>query len=429
VLVEFYVSTGIGRTLDVAPIVPGRAYDVTGRIINRTLTQNISRQGEERIMHRSEFIKLLGLSTIGLTAQGIFFNSGLTSIHRTKRNIKNWAWITTNLEMTDDEWRKSFAIMRDAGIDAVLPEIFNSREAFYASEHLPVGGKWLERILPLAKREGLEVHAWMWSMPCNIPEIYEKHPEWYIVNGKGESSVVKPAYVDYYRFLCPSREEVQLFLLKRVTELAQYDELDGIHLDYIRLPDVIIADALQPRYNVIQDREYPEFDYCYCDVCRSKFKDQTGIDPLAMVDPSESDQWRQFRYDSITNLVNEKLIPRIKRYNKMATAAVFPNWRAVRQQWMLWNLDSFLPMLYHNFYYGDIEWIKHHTQKGIRALNGRAPLYSGLFIPELNPDELRQAFEVSLNAGAGGIVVFHANAMNENHWHMLKESVRNIRQD
>ncbi len=375
-------------------------------------------------MKRSEFIKVLGLGAVGLMANGVFLRHGLAYDNDQIRKIKNWAWITTDLEISDDDWLRKFSVMRNAGIDAVLPEIFNSREAYYASQHLPVGGEWLERILTLAKKEGLEAHAWMWSMPCNIPEIYEKYPEWYIVNGNGESSVVKPAYVDYYKFLCPSREEVKEFIEKRVKELANYDELDGIHLDYIRLPDVIIAEALQPRYNVVQDREYPEFDYCYCEVCRSKFKEQTGIDPLELENPSQNEEWRQFRYDSVTSLVNDRLVPIAKRHGKKITAAVFPNWEAVRQQWMVWKLDAFLPMLYHNFYYGDMEWIETQTQKGVAALAGRAPLYTGLFVPELNPDELRQAVQASLNAYAAGVSLFHANALSEDHWRNLSEIMR-----
>lgn len=36
----------------------------------------------------------------------------------------------------------------------------------------------------------------------NRRELLDKHPDWYAVNRKGESCHDKPAYVDYYRFLC-----------------------------------------------------------------------------------------------------------------------------------------------------------------------------------------------------------------------------------
>jgi uncharacterized lipoprotein YddW (UPF0748 family) len=372
-------------------------------------------------VNRRKFITHLGFGATGIVLYSLYPGRKCIYGFNERKKLKNWAWISTNLKLTDYEWQTMFARMRRAGIDAILPEIFDSQQAYYASRHLPVGEAWLERILPLAKQEDLEVHAWMWSMPCNIPEIQTDHPEWFCVNRNGDSCLDKPAYVDYYRFLCPSRIEVQDFIQRRVEELACYDELDGIHLDYIRYPDVIIAEALQPKYNIIQDREYPEFDYCYCDVCRENFKEQADFDPLEMKDPSLSVQWRQFRYDTITSLVNNRLVPIAKKYGRQITAAVFPNWEAVRQQWMTWNLDGFLPMLYHNFYNGDLKWIRDQTGDGVAALNGQIPLYSGLFVPELNPDELLEAIKSAVDAGAGGYALFHGEIISEEHWHLLGE--------
>ena len=78
---------------------------------------------------------------------------------------------------SDDYWRGLFDQMRAAGIDAILPEVFNNHEAFYGSVHLPVTERWLERFLPVARGAGLEVHAWSHMMSCNIKEVHEEHPE------------------------------------------------------------------------------------------------------------------------------------------------------------------------------------------------------------------------------------------------------------
>ena len=340
-----------------------------------------------------------------------------------KDRRKNWTWITTDLKTTDDEWKRRFAQWRESGVDAVLPEVFGSRAAFYASAHLPVAGEWLERILPIAKSEGLEVHAWMWTMPCNIEDVQKNHPDWFNVNRNGVSSLEKPPYVPYYKFLCPSRPDVHEFLQKRVSELAQYDELDGIHLDYIRHPDVILAAELQPRYGIVQDREYPEYDYCYCEVCRRDFKQKSGIDPLELEDPSACEEWRQFRYDLITNIVNTKLVPIGRNHNKTMTAAVFPNWEYVRQEWRAWNLDGVLPMLYHSFYGEDITWIGEQVERGIGSLKKRIPLYSGLFVPRLTPDDLSGAISASFRGVASGISLFSAGAMSDEHWERFREAV------
>lgn len=330
--------------------------------------------------------------------------------------LKHWTWITTELNAPDDEWKRRLARLKEVGIDAILPEIFNNRAAAYQSDHLPVAGRWLEQLLPLAQETGIEVHAWMHTMTCTIPEIVAGHPEWYVVNRKGESAADKPAYVGYYKFLCPSRPEVQEFLQRRVSELAAYEGLVSVHLDYIRFPDVILASALQPKYGIVQDREYPQYDYCYCQVCRAAFKEQTGIDPLDLEDPSANLAWRQFRCDQITHLVREILSPAIRRRRKQVTAAVFPNWQHVRQEWFRWGLDAALPMLYHSFYEEDIAWIQAECAKGVAALPANTPLYSGLFVPALTPKELAEAVRASIAGGARGISLFSAQAMTEVHW-------------
>jgi uncharacterized lipoprotein YddW (UPF0748 family) len=375
-------------------------------------------------MYRREFITTLGLGSFALAAGSRFppLHSLLAGDRDDRR--KYWTWVTTDVAPSADEWKMRFAAMRRAGIDAILPEIYNSQRAFYESRHLPVESAWLEEILPLAKAEGLEVHAWIWTMPCNIEEVRDRHPEWFCVNRKGESAAEKPAYVDDYRFLCPSQPEVHEFIKTTVTELCGYDALDGIHLDYVRYPDVILPEALQPKYGIKQDREYPQYDYCYCEVCRRDFEKETGIDVSKLDDPALSVPWKQFRYDRITHLVNDTVIPVAHKNKKLVTAAVFPNWDMVRQEWPAWKLDAALPMLYHSLYGEGIEWIREKTEKGVKSLAGRAPLYSGLLLFRMSPEELAKAIAASLEGGAKGVVLFPAQAMTEAHWKSFSEAIR-----
>lgn len=336
----------------------------------------------------------------------------------------NWAWVGPDAKVTTEEWRQRLAQWREAGVEAILPEVFNGHSALYASQHLPVADQWLERLLPIAQAEGMAVHAWIHTMQCATPATCEEHPEWYNVSAKGMSSATDPSYVSYYRFLCPSRPEVHDFLQQRVTELAQYGDLAGIHLDYIRHPDVILAESLQPKYGIVQDREYPEYDYCYCSACRQGFAQQTGIDPLELEDPSLNGEWRQFRCDLITSIVNDKLVPIGRGAGKAMTAATFPNWEHVRQEWSAWDLDAVLPMLYHNFYNAGIGWIGDEVRRGIASLKRDFPLYSGLFVPALQPGELVEAIDVSLEGGAAGVSLFTAGAMSEEHWQRFSEAIR-----
>ncbi len=373
-------------------------------------------------MNRREFARLVGLTGAGLAAKRLLPGS-LPPNSTAKKPTKVWVWIGTDLHATVDEWKSRFEVMRNAGVDAILPEIYNSREAFYGSEHLPVGQPWLETILPLAKDAGLEVHAWMWTMPCNVLAIVEKHREWFVVNRLGESSADKPVYVNYYKFLCPSRSDVWEFVGKTVSELSRISELDGVHLDYIRFPDVILPVGLQPKYHIVQDKEYPQYDYCYCDVCSSEFRKETGFDPMKLEEPSSDLEWNRFRYDRITHIVNDILRPIVHKEQKLLTAAVFPNWKNVRQQWSHWRLDGAMPMLYSRFYDEGVTWVGEQTKEEVGSQKYGAPVYSGLSVGQLSSDELARAVRVSSESGGSGVALFSGGSMTPDKWQSLKRAL------
>ena len=374
-------------------------------------------------MNRRQFTGLIASAGAGLAIRRAIERTRLLFNGDSRTNLKFWIWIGNDVNSSVDDWKKRFAVMKDSGIDAILPEIYNSHQAFYESKHLPYSNKWLETIMPIAKAEGLEVHAWMWSMPCNIDDVVTKHPDWYVVNRLGESSTVKPAYVPFYKFLCASHPDACEFVRETVEELSQFDRLDGIHFDYIRYPDVILPKGLQPKYHLIQDRELPQFDYCYCDLCRSDFRKQTGADPKEIPDPSSDTSWLQFRYDRITHLVNDILIPTAKKRGKSVSAAVFPNWKNVRQEWPKWNLNGVLPMLYAGFYDEGVDWIESQTADGVISLDRKLPLYSGLFAPQLSSNDLRNAIRGSIRSGAHGVSLFSSQGMTDDKWSAFKSEV------
>jgi len=372
-------------------------------------------------MERREFVKNLGLLGLGLaTMKHQLFGSGL--FHSWKAQWKNWLWMGPEKGLSDEDWKKKLEVIKNYGFDAILLQVYSGNTAWFNSEHLIVEEVLLERIARIGKETGIEVHAWTWNMPNNNPYYIEKHPDWYAVNRNGDPSWSHPAYVGYYKFMCPNNPEVRAFLSENVKQLAAIEQLDGIHLDYIRLPDVIIAKALQPVYNIVQDREYPEYDYCYCPICREKFKNQTGLDPLKdFKDPSLSIEWRNFRYRSVTELVNDHLAPEARKKNKFISAAVFPNWESVRQQWHTWDLDAFFPMLYHNFYDAPLEWIGEQIYSQMDKFLIPKPIYAGLYLEALQGKDFSKALKISKEAGASGIALFSYNHLTDIHINSLHE--------
>ncbi len=356
-------------------------------------------------MDRKSFIKLLGAGTLGLGRFDSLFAAGAKQQYG--------VWISRPYA-TRDEWQRAFARMHAAGITMVLPNI--------SHEQLDT----LDTIVPLATAEGLDMHVWRVAM-LNAQPLQE-HPEWYGISRSGHSTAVKPPYVDYYRFLCPNRPEVEEYLRARIRQLADVAGIKSVHLDYIRFPDVILPVGLWDKYQLVQDKEYPDFDFCYCEVCREKFRALTGVDPLKLDDPPAHQAWVQFRWDSITRLVSA-FYDDVHARGKLLTAAVFPTpalaRQLVRQDWVNWRIDELMPMIYNGFYKEPVSWIATAVRQGVAALPTNRPLHSGVFIPDLTPADMVTATQISFAAGAAGVVYFDARAMTDAHWQKLATLIAN----
>jgi len=374
-------------------------------------------------MNKRTFIKTAFTLAAGSTLLGC---NPTKELSKKASNLPdNWVWLRPDLKNTDDDWKRIFERIKSMGIDAVLPQIYGSNETLFDHPILPVKERWLERIIPLAHSAGLEVHAWMWTMILNNPTLIEKNPHWFSVNRNGEPAHTNPAYVGYYKFMCPCNEEVAEFVAGNVEALAKIEDLDGIHLDYVRQPDVILAEALQPKYNIVQDKEYPQYDYPYSENCRNQFKEKHGIDPMDLGDEAPNHAaWRQFRYDAVSNIVNNYCVPMARKYDKTITAAVFPNWESVRQEWHKWDLDAFLPMLYQGFYNEDINWIGEQVKQAkarLKNAKNEKPVFSGLYMPDLpTVDDVKKAIEVAKANGAKGVAFFEYGGLKDSFLDVLK---------
>lgn len=305
-------------------------------------------------------------------------------------NYKHWVWIGPDENDTDEELALRYQKYAAAGIVG----IFFERDS--------------ERHFRAAKAQGLQAHRWMWIM--NRGDLVKEHPEWAAVSRSGQSTATNPPYVGYYRWVCASRPEVQEFLQQDVQAQLEKEYIDGIHFDYIRYSDVVLASNLWAQYGIVQLEEYPEYDFCYCDVCKTKFAEQYNVDIDKIKYPQTSLSWRDFRYQAVNNIV-ASLVEVAHQNNKPTSAAVFPTpdvaKKLVLQDWTNWTLDAVFPMIYHGFYQEEVPWIGSAVQQGLHGLHGRFPLYAGLYMPDFkDKNEFAQGVEIALRNGAAGISVF-----------------------
>ncbi|MDH6306439.1 hypothetical protein M2459_003163 [Parabacteroides sp. PF5-5] len=308
-----------------------------------------------------------------------------------------WTWLDYRPTMNFDS---VCVVMKETGIEGVMlnaPTPDDYRKA-----------------IPIAHKHGLEVYAWLWTMNLehDRERILKEHPEWFSVNRKGESLADTKAYVNYYKFMCPILPEVRQHIREKIKAYCEVEGLNGIAIDYHRFVDVILPTTLWPRYGIVQDREYPEWDYGYHPAMIEAFKAKHGYDPREQEDPSADDLWLQFRCDQITEVANE-IAEVVHSYGKVMAASPFPtpkmSKRMVRQDWGKWNLDIVFPMVYHNFYTEDVSFISDCTIENVKDKNPNTTLYCGMMAS--NGPMMFDCMNEALNNGAEGIAIFTVGSL------------------
>ncbi|MEC5148005.1 family 10 glycosylhydrolase [Chitinophaga sp. 212800010-3] len=347
-------------------------------------------------MDKRFFIKSLGIGGLSLAKASLPLSQATAAgkkLPLEKTVVQHRVWINPDHKDTEAILKTRYAAYRKAGITDIM---FEADSALH---------------FRTAKASGIKAHRWMWTMNRGEKDLLASHPEWYAQNRKGESCANHPPYVDYYRWLCPTKPEVVKYLSNQVEQILSLDYVDGIHLDYVRFCDVILPINLWSHYGIDQSKELPEYDFCYCDQCRNAYKEKYGADPLQLEHPDQSPSWRKFRYDRITNVVSH-LAQVAQQHHKPISAAVFPTpeiaKRLVRQDWTNWPLNAVCPMIYHGFYREPISWIGDAVAEGVKGLHGAFPLYAGLFLPDFNGNyrNLAEAVNLAMQNGAAGVSIF-----------------------
>ena len=161
----------------------------------------------------------------------------------------------------------------DAGIQFLLPcAKSTSGSAFYDSKIMPTVYRDfdpLRILIETARQRGLGVYPWICA---NVDggrkpsPFLEAHPDWCMVNSRGE----RAGWFD------PSCAEARRYIAATVREIAENYDIDGISLDYVRYGS--------------------PGRFCYCDRCRTAFKEAFGLDCIgAERAAAGTDLWRKWR--------------------------------------------------------------------------------------------------------------------------------------
>ena len=269
---------------------------------------------------------------------------------------------------TLDSFAKVDALLADAkawGIDTLFVQVYRGDRAWFDSRLCDAspftafskreGKDMLQYLLDQSHHRGIQVHAWVNSFRLgkdpNSPLIRKLGKRIITRDNKGRSMLDYPNLQlpgqdnKYYEadgtgyWLEPGDPDVQAYLLNVFGELmSKYPSLDGIQLDFVRLPYVL---PFSP------GARFPKgISYGYGDRSVVRFRAAMKWDPLRWDGSTDSAlAWDDWRRNQITEFVRKahklqkKLLPR----GRLSAAALCWGDRAYLtafQDWRGWLLDG-----------------------------------------------------------------------------------------
>jgi len=287
------------------------------------------------------------------------------------------------------------------------------------------GGDPLRQLVAAAHARGLRVHAWVnvLSLASNrsAPALAALGPEAVQVDRRGRSVLDYPALElpaperTLLRmgtpavWLDPGAPGVAELVARTYAELVtRYPELDGLHLDYIRHPDVL---PFSPgaRFGV-------GLDFGYGAASRARFQRETGLAAPFRDDLRNANAWDDWRRGSVTATVRAIAdAARAARPDLLVSAAVWAyperSYLSLFQDWPGWLdeglLDFAVPMLYTR----DDRLLGYE----LRSYAGLDPrrIWSGLGVWLFAKEPARAAsqLEAARRVGLGGAALFSWDAI------------------
>ncbi|HRT05693.1 MAG TPA: family 10 glycosylhydrolase [Kiritimatiellia bacterium] len=298
------------------------------------------------------------------------------------------------------DWAFTANLLAAHGVTAVFANVVWGGCAHYPSKFLPASatlrlyGDQIAAGLAAAHAKGLEYHVWMvlGKLDGAPPEFVERMKK----EGRlqvSDAGVVRP-------WLSPHHNANRALLLAVVEEIARnYPGIDGLHLDYIRLPDSLS---------------------CYSASTRARFESDTRkkcarwpADVLA--GGKRNAEFRKWRTADITRLVAD-IRATLRRANPKIklSAAVFgiaaPDGGNIAQYWPDWlkagTVDFLTPM---NYTESSAEFARLvRTQVAYPGAAGR--IYPGIGVTadesRLDPAQVARQIALLRQAGCPGFLLF-----------------------
>ncbi len=288
------------------------------------------------------------------------------------------------------------------------------------------GRDTLADLLAAAHGAGLRVHAWVNALSLanqrDAPILRDLGRDAVLVDQAGRSLLdypdldVPPPDRRYYRlgtpavWLDPAAPGVAERVAATFAELLARYPLDGLHLDYIRYPDVL---PFSPgsRFGV-------GLDLGHGAPTRERFRLETGLEPPSPPDRlGNADAWDAWRRDQVTQLVARiRDSARRARPGVALSAAVWSfadrAYLSVGQDWRRWLEEDLLDFAVPMAYTLDSRLFRYQAAELVRGERARQVwLGVGVWLFAKRPEEAVQQLRLARDAGAAGDALFSWDAI------------------
>jgi len=404
-----------------APEVPKRVGGESLAAARQTLQEceaKIARSRDAEARRRGE--ALLAKAQAQLSEAGRLMNAGQTmpaiaaGLQATKLAERAYAasaperrdefravWLHDAYGVPGWGWERTAKTLREHNFNAIIVNQLWAGLAHYQSKILPVSprvaaeGDQIAEALKWCRRYGVELHVW--KVNYNLATA----PREFVDQLRAEGRLQRHRDGTEVEWLCPS--DPRNFALERdsMVEVVQNYDVAGLHFDYIR---------------------YPDENACYCEGCRARFQQDTGLTVTAWPDDAVTgplkDRYQQWRREQITGLVREvSTAARGIRPGIQISAAVFgwPWNYEVGQDWKQWVEEGLLDFICPMNYTTSRDELRRAVTVEMEVVKRRIALYIGLgeFILPRTPDLVEQIL-LSRELGADGFVLFCYETLGPN---------------
>ncbi|HEC78992.1 MAG TPA: hypothetical protein ENI34_07630 [candidate division WOR-3 bacterium] len=306
----------------------------------------------------------------------------------------------------------------------IFLQIFALGEAYYPSRYAPSkrqSDEWLKNFIAEAHRRNIKVSAWVnfhysWGYaPRPMTQLHpiNHHPDWYVQDIHGRSILeysvgeLKKLGLEGY-YLAPANPQVQSYLSNIAEEIIENYDFDGLHIDYIR---------------------YPNDDFIYDPLLRSKFMRRYYIDPMEIMTSRDfqkryslwgaedlKKKWQRFVSDDLTRFIKD-LRDRLKKKKPdlLISAAVKPDYISARydfyQDWLTWLNSGYVDFVCLMSY---TRALKRYFSKIKKSVDEPRRVVFGIGLYILKPKEVSYQVKLVDAQPFAGVVFFSYEQLKKN---------------